>query len=308
MLGGMWRTGVWVALGVLCFGCSAGNDDSSSPSGQGGSAGFGGGGGGSSGDGTGGGATGLTTSPKLDLLLVVDNSLGMTDLQKVLSNSVPKLLQPLTASGSGVIDLHVGVITTSLGSFGTTTCDNPSATPPRPEETNDQAHLLGTRPRAASAGVPEGFLTWTVGADSTSLVEKVQHLVEAADEFGCGYEQTLESAYRFLVDPKPYLTSTIAACPGDSTKQCATQTGVDLELLAERGRFLRNDSALAVVFLSNENDCSTRAGATEFVAMKAETLLPGGSAACETDPNDPCCYQCGSTPPTGCTADPTCKP
>src|SRR5690606_448532 len=82
---------------------------------------------------------------KLDLLFVVDNSLSMADKQKVLAKTLPdvlaRLISPSCVDREGAIvsrpassaeacpqgtarefepvgDLHVGVISTSLGGFG----------------------------------------------------------------------------------------------------------------------------------------------------------------------------------------------
>ena len=54
-------------------------------------------------------AVGATTSSKVDLLLVVDNSASMGDKAKLLSASVGTLLKRVVTAG----DVHVGVITTS---------------------------------------------------------------------------------------------------------------------------------------------------------------------------------------------------
>jgi hypothetical protein len=62
--------------------------------------------------GTGGAPTGATTSKKLDLLIMVDNSSSMADKQNGLARTMADLASRLSA----VEDLHVGVITSSLGS------------------------------------------------------------------------------------------------------------------------------------------------------------------------------------------------
>src|SRR5690606_8786862 len=87
---------------------------------------------------------------KLDLLLVIDNSLSMTDKQAVLSDAIPgltrRLLTPLCLDASGrptgreagsdgkcangeipefdpIDDIHVAVVSSSLGSSGGDICD-----------------------------------------------------------------------------------------------------------------------------------------------------------------------------------------
>ena len=65
-------------------------------------------------------AVGATTASKVDILLVVDNSASMEDKAKVLSTSVGTLLRKVVAAG----DVHVGVISSSLGTMGGDVCPN----------------------------------------------------------------------------------------------------------------------------------------------------------------------------------------
>jgi hypothetical protein len=68
---------------------------------------------------------------------------------------------------------------------------------------------------------------------------------------------------------------------------------------------MRPDSLLAIIMLSDENDCSIRDGGQYFFASQRYTPgttnsyhLPKPRAACATNPNDPCCRSCGQGP--GC--------
>ena len=89
--------------------------------------------------------------------------------------------------------------------------------------------------------------------------------------------------------------------------------GCDETLLAQRKAFLRPDSLVAIVMLSDENDCSIRDdGVGWFVG--SSNRMPLSTDVCETNPNDPCCRSCAQKepngPPSGCaalSADATCK-
>jgi hypothetical protein len=71
---------------------------------------------------------------------------------------------------------------------------------------------------------------------------------------------------------------------------------------------LRPDSLLAVVLISDENDCSIREKEQGFYAARTDSMdLPRGTAACAANPNDPCCVSCISPLPAGCKADPSCE-
>src|SRR5205085_10535231 len=103
------------------------------------------------------GASGITVSrirvskvDKVDLLIVVDNSISMADKQSELGRRMPELIASLTQTDPKtmkpyVIDIHVGVITSSLGSHGTSAC----AVEITNRANNDRAHLL---PRSGEGG------------------------------------------------------------------------------------------------------------------------------------------------------------
>jgi hypothetical protein len=274
-------------------------------------------------------STGASPS-KVDLLIVVDNSIGMADHQAIFADTIPSLIErfakPDCVDAGGVIvpqagdecpsgssrrfppvDLHVGVVTSSLGSFGSSACSpRLSDDPNRVEQFDDRAHLLGSRPRAAALGLDPPFLAWAPGAALEGFAEEVGALTALAGDVGCGYEAPLEAMYRFLADPDPYEKIELGPCSGGSSVQCAHRVGVDDVVLGQRQAFLRPDSLLAVALLSDENDCSIRPDGQLYLVADPSSSLPQGSSACAQNPNDPCCYPCSGHVPTGCMADPAC--
>jgi hypothetical protein len=254
-------------------------------------------------------APNVLRSSKVDLLLVIDNSISMADKQQALKSTIPDLVNRLTAAGSGVTDLHVGIISSSLGDHGNDdVCFGKDGTGNlRDEEINDHGHLITTRPRAAALGIPE-VIAWDSTKSPAALTKQIQDVVFATGEFGCGFESQLEAAYRFLADPKPPQAIVKAPCTPGTAAQCAFPQGVDTTLLAQRAAFLRPDSAVAVMMLTDENDCSIREERQYFYAATSPSklLLPHGTAVCKTNPNDPCCYSCATAAPPSCPTDPTC--
>jgi hypothetical protein len=239
---------------------------------------------------------------KLDLLLVVDNSSGMRDEQALFARALPELVDTLP-----VEDVHVAVVTSSLG--GSAAADTCVA-----GDSVDNAHLLGTLPRAEGIA-PDGFLSWTGEEGGGAFSNRVSELVLASGEQGCAFEAPLEAWYRFLVEPYPWTRIVRQNCPygADTNQWCngpeTDAAGVPLmdeALLEQRAQFLRPDSALVIVMLSDENDCSLRAHGqswrlTQFVD-DAGNPNPAykGTAVCDEQPNDPCCHSCGAQPPVGC--------
>lgn len=253
---------------------------------------------------------------KLDLLFVVDNSSSMADKQSELGRRIPALIDAFTRPGGPhpIGDVHVGVITTSLGSFGTFQC-KAGASP-----LDDQAHLL---PRPGEALKPTGYrydrasgnpvsaacpkvdagkpLTWTrdpakggqFGGDDGALALQAATscVVESAGQQGCGFEQTWEAVYRFLADPAP--PSAVGptckevaggtTCSGDSVKSST----VDGAVLAQRAAFLREDSLLAVVVLTDENDFSVRDDTFHWrIYDYAPGSAPQATVGCADVPDD----------------------
>jgi hypothetical protein len=83
-------------------------------------------------------------------------------------------------------------------------------------------------------------------------------------------------------------------------------------LLQQRAQFLRPDSIVAIIMLSDENDCSViDHGIGYLVGNTDEGAMPRATSRCDTNPNDPCCMSCVQANwPTECVdplSDPNCQ-
>ncbi len=297
---------------------------------------------------------------KIDLVLAIDNSRSMADKQQILALAVPDLVKglvnpacidptngavvstpdgPLADCPNGtkrdfdpVVDIHVGIISSSLGGHGSDACGFTGA---GKASNNDKGHLLDRKdpslPDKVATYQDFGFLAWdpkqklnpkgeadidadsAADADNTALVPSLRDLVVGVGQIGCGYEAQLESWYRFLVDPSPADSITL------DKDQKVVLNGTDKVLLDQRKRFLRPDSLLAIIMLSDENDCSIRESGQFYFAAQQKTSngspfhLPKARAVCDQDPSNECCFSCGQTGPKDangdpiCAADPSCK-
>ena len=296
---------------------------------------------------------------KVDLLFAIDNSASMGDKQALLADAVPNLLQgllfprcidpdtdqnvddsradptatkadyygcklsptgrQLEAEFRPVTDLHIGIVSSSLGSMGgglngPDVCDQAKYGGHR----DDRGHLL-TRvlPSDPAVDAPAGFLAWFPQseessanpgrhptpanpiADATSLESYFQTLVRGTAQDGCGLEAQLESMYRFLIQPDPYTTIQ------KNGTQADLGTGIDWDLLAERAAFLRPDSLVAVVMLTDEDDSSADPLSVDGHGFDyASQVYPGSTvdrspgdgktapkptSICATDPASPDC-------------------
>jgi hypothetical protein len=215
----------------------------------------------------------------------------------------------------------------------TITLPNPTGTEVTQNNHNDdQAHLLtrSTTPADPVDEVPladgatgtppapgSGFLAWfpsspansgstvTPGAvaetSSGVLLSDFTDLVTGVHEYGCGIESQLESWYRFLVQPDPYASLALSNAQGNAQAQWV---GVDTTIIQERHDFLRPDSLVAIVDLTDENDSEIDVRSVTgqgYLFMSTKFYPPHGTSECDTNPADPGCSSCqlisGSTDP-----------
>jgi hypothetical protein len=299
---------------------------------------------------------------KVDLLFAIDNSQSMGDKQAILAKAVPDLIRglvrpacidsegkPLASgqladpSGSGndrygcpegsepefkpVTDMHIGVVSSSLGSLGGDVCDSKKF--PRK---NDRARLLNLNPGGGQveAAGSKNFLAWFPQNDEneneklhptpenpirtidgkSGLEESFKNLVVGVAQDGCGLEAQLESVYRFLIQPDPWEEVVV------NDKAKAEFKGIDTELLRQRADFLRPDSLVAVIMLTDEDDSSADpmsvggqgwafmannfpSSSVSRPASGGGTTAPRGTSACDTDPGakdetgEDLCNSCG---------------
>lgn len=237
----------------------------------------------------------LVPADKVDLLLVVDDSASMAEKAKLLSASLGTLLRRVTARAG---DVHLGVISSSLGSMGGDVCG---------PEANRRARLSTRAPDGGTvASAAQGFLAYggpSATGDVEAFVKDAESLVAGVGETGCGLEAQLESAYRFLVQPDPWQDVKL------NDRQQATYVGLDATVLAQRKAFLRPDSLVVVLMLTDEDDSSVDPLSVggqgwAFMAMQfpgsktfrhdgKSTTAPRATSACAADPASPDCTSCG---------------
>jgi hypothetical protein len=236
-----------------------------------------------------------------------------------------------------VANIHIGIVSSSLGGHGSDSCSTAETQScngsPNPSN-NDAGHLLSRQNACGGQNIGtyqnKGFLAWDPGQklmppgekdigaiaynpmtgteDTTmpGIVATLKDMVLGVDQIGCGYEAQLEGWYRFLIDPEPYKDITVQGGK-------ATPSGTDQILLQQRADFLRPSSLLAIIMLTDENDCSVRESGQFYYAVqqrnpadnKKAFHLPRARKECQTNPNDPCCKSCGQKA-DACPADAMC--
>ncbi|MDP9150465.1 MAG: hypothetical protein M3O36_11075 [Myxococcota bacterium] len=292
---------------------------------------------------------------KIDLLFLIDNSASMGDKQELLAAAVPDMLNRLVSpncvdpagnptgqtaqlgvcpGGSApefppVHDMHIGIVTSSLGGRGGDVCSPTETNPSKALNAhNDDRGQLVNRGGASELDVPDAdpshMLAWfpnvpqNVGAampptraigmvgargQTGTLIGDFTDMIIGVHEHGCGFEAQNEAWYRFLVQPDPFDAITVAG-------NTASLIGTDDTILQQRADFLRPDSLLAVVVVTDENEevanplaVGGQGWVFENQSFPGTTngTLPQGTIECRnidpnniltTGPNDPNCRSC----------------
>jgi hypothetical protein len=193
----------------------------------------------------------------IDILFVVDDSGSMKQEQSSLIRNFPRFVQVLEHIEGGLPNIHLGVISSNLGTSGGGGGDSCSGTGDGGSLLRGQADTARCRAGAIGCSGPCPALTdgsrfikdIRVSADSGDRA--YNYTMTLADQFscmaelgtrGCGFEQHLESMKRAL-DSHP-----------------------------DNGGFLRPDAFLAVIFVQDEDDCSAR-------SPEVFRAQPGGDSA-----------------------------
>ena len=198
----------------------------------------------------------------IDILFLVDNSGSMAEEQMSLSNNFPAFINVLNTIEGGLPDVHIGVISTNVGTGGANIGGCSSASRPEGDDGNLLTNMCTglTGQFISDIKQPDGSRTTNYTGDLATLFTCMARLGTT----GCGFEQPLESIKRALSPGKN---------PG----------------------FLREDAYLAIVIISDEDDCSAQPGGGLFADATGSitsTLGPRTSfrcaefgVECDNDPN-----------------------
>lgn len=182
---------------------------------------------------------------KLDLLFMVDNSNSMTEEQESLAAQLPRLVQVLATGdrdGDGVEDfpavhdLRVGVITSDMGTGG-------FVVPTCGESDHGDDGILRAEGNTSIAGCADtypSFLSFGPG-DDAAVFTAAARCVAQMGTGGCGFEQQLEASLKAITP---------------STSSLRFHAGTTGHADGANAGFLRSDSLVGLIMLTDENDCS----------------------------------------------------
>jgi hypothetical protein len=186
----------------------------------------------------------------IDIVFMVDNSSSMTPLQQKLTDQFPVFMNVLKGLPNGLPNVHIGVVSSSMGAG-----KNPSIAGCMPG--GDQGIFQSTPTgnpacQRASLNADQHFIINNMGtANYTGDISDVFGCIAQLGDQGCGFEHQFESVLRAL-----------GADGGDAPTQNAG--------------FLRDDAYLAVVLITNEDDCSAPPNSDLFSSDSSTVDSPLG--------------------------------
>ncbi|MEM7139252.1 MAG: hypothetical protein AAF500_21955 [Myxococcota bacterium] len=188
----------------------------------------------------------------LDVLFIIDDSPSMAEEQDKLAEQVPRLVNLLLSGGidfdnsmpvgefPAVESLHVGIVTPDLGY---------STEPPTPNEPPTQANLNFTPTAACERNAGNGLAGFMQVTGSRTMCEA----------------QTPPEGTRYLNFPEQDFTQqdfiSDVECVTGQTNGCGFEQQLEAILAQNRNSandgFSRQDALLAVILITDEDDCST---------------------------------------------------
>ena len=219
-----WLLGILAAV-VVTAGCNGGQP--LTPSGTGGSGGATGGAGGAGGT---GGTT--VTGPfgnNVDLLMMIDDSSSMLQMQQKLFAQLPLFIQSLESLPTPP-NLHLAVVSSDLGAPGDSTASIGCTT--RGDQGQFQSAPRGTCTATTLAAGATFISDENNMPNFTNPLPDVLQCIALLGDNGCGFEHQLASIDRAL--------GADGLGPAPSTN----------------ANFLRPNAYLVIVMLTNEDDCS----------------------------------------------------
>ncbi|QQR90071.1 MAG: hypothetical protein IPJ88_18315 [Myxococcales bacterium] len=216
---------------------------------------------------------------KIDILFMIDNSNSMTEEQGALAQEFATMVNVLTTGEleietengtetktfSPVTDMHIGVVSSDMGVGSADinavgTCGNDSRDAGYDQTIGDDGLLqtAGDTSNPACAESYPSFLTYSCDDNgncnpSSSVLASDFTCVAKLGVGGCGVEQQLESVLKALSDPAA--TDPVTFQNGEGHGSNGDET-LGVAPGANAG-FVRDDSLLAIIMITDEDDCST---------------------------------------------------
>jgi hypothetical protein len=177
----------------------------------------------------------VTLNRNVDILFVIDDSPSMLDKQTNVKNNFPKFIDVLNTIQGGLPDVHIGVVTSDMGTKGTQ--DSAAGT------------AIGQIGQGGCSGTGKSGNLQVFGA-SGSLQSGAVFISDIKQSDGTrqtNYTGTLSTVFGQLAS---------AGAGGCGFEQHLFAMKAALDNNPANATFLRPDAFLAVIFLADEDDCT----------------------------------------------------
>lgn len=223
---------------------------------------------------------GKTTVPlqkldKVDILIVEDTSDSIAGKLQDLKQQLPAMMNAITAGKTeemtfpSAASIHVAVITTDMG-IGTSWVN--SGIQGCEGRGRDGVFVQPTAENLAGCDVSTpNYLSFEGSPGALATVDTVACVPVVGEDYGCGYEQPLEATLKALwpsADNRVPFLDASSHGHGD----------------AENAGFLRPDSLLVVVVVTDEDDCSAK----DPHIFAIDSMLDPGDPLLQIGPNVRC--------------------
>jgi hypothetical protein len=192
----------------------------------------------------------------MDLVFMIDDSSSMTTVQQNLAQNFPTFIQVLQQLPGGLPNVHIGIVTSSMGA-GAFTASVPGCTSPGGGRFIDAPRVV-----SCSAQLNSGQHFIVANADGSAnnftgdLATLFSCLAQVGDT-GCGFEHQLAAVEAALGSNAP----------------------------PENAGFLRDYAFLGLVLITNEDDCSVPANSQLFDPSQNSNADPLGPLSSFRCPN-----------------------
>jgi hypothetical protein len=185
----------------------------------------------------------------LDILFMIDDSSSMTPLQGKLTANFPVFMDVLKSLPHGLPNVHIGVVSSSMGAGRNTSIEH---CPQGGDRGVFHAAPVGATCAKGTLDAGQSFISHVNGQTNyAGDISDVFSCVAALGDGGCGFEHQFESVLRALgadgAPPPP-----------------------------ENAGFLRPSAYLAVILITNEDDCSAPPDSALFDSSSQHVSDPLG--------------------------------
>ncbi|MGB8298622.1 MAG: hypothetical protein WCG85_24615 [Polyangia bacterium] len=188
----------------------------------------------------------------IDILFMVDNSPSMDPKQHALATNFPKMINALEQLPGGLPDVHIGVVSSNMGAGNGAMGGNCGT------GLGDQGLLWGNDPNNMIASVAAGS-AYTPSFPGCGLNPGARWIEDTQDPNNPGRIQNYDSANHQLADVFSCLAQAVGVqgC-GEEHQLQATRVALIPQpgINDANAGFLRSDAYLAIVLITDEDDCS----------------------------------------------------